>query len=90
MKYKENLIYSGLTFNTNDEFYFDEERIVIVGFWINNEGKISVDIKRKFPIIQETISMDELFLRYGNFLKTKINNTKSNQEKKNCNQYLNL
>jgi hypothetical protein len=88
MNYSENLNYSGLTFNTNDEFYFDNERIVIIGFWETNSGNYLVDLKRKFPIIQETISMDELFLRYGNFLKTKINNTKSNQEKKYCNQYL--
>jgi hypothetical protein len=88
MRFLYQINYSGLTFNNNDEFYFDGERIIIVGFWVNNEGKISVDLKRKFPIIQQTLSIDELFNRYGNQLKTKINNTVINNIEKNCIQYL--
>jgi hypothetical protein len=88
MRFLSQTNYSGLTFNINDEFYFDGERIVIVGFWINNDGKISVDLKRKFPIIQETLVIDELFSRYGYLLKTKINKTVLNSEKKSCSQSL--
>lgn len=88
MRFLYQTNYSGLTFNNNDEFYFDGERIIIVGFWINNNGKISVDLKREFPIIHETLDIDELFSRYGYLLNTKINNTVINNNKKNCNQYL--
>jgi hypothetical protein len=88
MNYIENLHYSGLTFNTNDEFYFGNERIVIIGFWQTNSGNCLVDLKMNFPISQQTLSIDELFDRYGNLLKTKINNTVINNDKKNCNHHL--
>jgi hypothetical protein len=90
MNYTQNLNYSGMTFNTNDEFYFDNERIIIIGFWKTISGDYLVDIKRPFPIINETISIDEMFSRYGNFLKTKINNTKISDIKKCCDNPLDL
>ena len=90
MNYTENLNYSGITFNTNDEFYFDDEKIVIIGFWKTISGDYLVDIKRKIPIFQETLSIDEMFSRYGNFLRAKINNAKVGDIKKSCGKSLDL
>jgi hypothetical protein len=88
MTYSEQINYSGLTFNANDEFYFDGERIIIIGFWTKKDGNIIVNLRRSFPIVHETIEINELFETYGNLLRTRINNTIIGKQKKSCNQYL--
>ena len=74
MIFKDRIYYSGITFNIDDEFFCDDEKIVIMGFWVEKDEKIHVDLKRKLPIVTEILDIDEMFKIYGNLLKTKTNN----------------